>query len=184
MVLGPAGPSFPSSTGPGASYSMAYPLSSLVPQAPVSGTSINPSLLSTYSVGSSSNTSTPTPGSVGYNVRGHSSNTGAIAGGTVAGIAAISIIVVVLFFYRRRRRLLRTYVRSRATTPLPPVALVCSCVFSFFLAHRTQRTHQRSPRTMELRTRLSALLKHISTNTRHLYTVATPPSPEAQEYRR
>ena len=35
----------------------------------------------------------------------HNSNTGAIAGGVVGGVAAISIAVAVIFFYLRRRRL-------------------------------------------------------------------------------
>ena len=47
-----------------------------------------------------SSTATPIP------TGGHSSNAGAIAGGVVGGIAAISLIVAGLFFYRRRRRLL------------------------------------------------------------------------------
>jgi hypothetical protein len=107
-------------------------------------------------------------------VRGHSSNTGAIAGGTVAGIAAISIVVVAFFFYRQRRRslaqaapasgdgqagvynqhadqvpprpmsvqetvtsslpgtsnsLLRTYVRSRSSTPYLPLRLSAHLFF-------------------------------------------------------
>jgi hypothetical protein len=65
-----------------------------------------------YTAGSSSNTTTSIPGPAGYSVRGHSSNTGAIAGGTVAGIAAISIVVVALFFYRQRRRSLAQSVPS------------------------------------------------------------------------
>jgi len=46
----------------------------------------------------SSNTSTSIP------VGGHSSNAGAVAGGIIGGIAAISILVAALLFYLRRRR--------------------------------------------------------------------------------
>ena len=35
---------------------------------------------------------------------GHSSNTGAIAGGTACGIVAISIVIVLFFYFQRRRR--------------------------------------------------------------------------------
>ena len=103
-ILGPAGLSSSTPAGPSTVYSPVYPSSSLAPQPPVPSTQFTASL--SYTVGSSSNTTTSTPGPVpaGYSVKGHSSNTGAIAGGTVAGIAAISIVVVTLFFYRQRRR--------------------------------------------------------------------------------
>ena len=102
-ILGPAVPSPSTPTGPSTVYSPVHPSSSLATQPPVPSTQSTASL--SYTVGSSSNTTTSTPGSVpaGYSVRGHSSNTGAIAGGTVGGIAAISIVVVA-FFYRQRRR--------------------------------------------------------------------------------
>ena len=91
-ILGPAGSPF-SSTGPSTIKSPAYPTTP--------STTVTASLPS-YTVGGSSNTTTSGP--VGYSVGGHSSNIGAIAGGTVAGVAAISIVVVALFFYRQRRR--------------------------------------------------------------------------------
>jgi hypothetical protein len=52
----------------------------------------------------------------------------------------------------------------------PPVALVCSCVFSLFSIHRTRRTHLHSPSTKELQTRLSPLLKHLPCRTPDIYT--------------
>jgi hypothetical protein len=58
------------------------------------------SSITTASAGSSPNTTGP----VKYVTEGHSSNTGAIAGGTVGGVVAISVIIVALFFYRQRRR--------------------------------------------------------------------------------
>jgi hypothetical protein len=68
------------------------------PTNPVPSTTVTTSL-PPYTIGGSS-----TPGPVGYGVGGHSSNTGAIAGGTVAGVAAISIVAVALFRYRQRQR--------------------------------------------------------------------------------
>jgi len=72
--------------------------------------------------------------------------------------------------------LLRTYVRSRSRspTPLPPVALVCSCVFSLFSTHRTRRTDLRSPSTKELQTRLSPLLNHLPYRTPEICTPLPP----------
>jgi len=72
-LLGPSGPSV-STTGP---------------------TSI--SYTSSKGSSSSSNSVTPTP------IGGHSSNTGAIAGGVVGSIA-ISIVITALLYYLRRRR--------------------------------------------------------------------------------
>ena len=100
-ILGPAGPFNPSSssTGPSTSYPPNSPSSS---QAPVPSTSTAASI--SHTAGSSSNTTSPILGPGGYSVGGHGSNTGAIAGGTVGGIAAISIVAVALVFYWQRRR--------------------------------------------------------------------------------
>jgi len=59
------------------------------------GTSPNPTVFSGASSASASRTPTPTKSS---------SNVGAIAGGVVGGVAAISIAVVAVFFFLRRQR--------------------------------------------------------------------------------
>ena len=85
--------SFSSSTGPSTTYPPAY--------TPSSQTTIaSPS----HTLDSSSNTTTSIHEPGGYRVGGHSSNTGAIAGSTVGGIAAMSIVAVALFFYWKRQR--------------------------------------------------------------------------------
>jgi hypothetical protein len=205
-ILGPAGTSSVGTSSVGTSTT--YPSSSLA-QLPAPSTIVTASQPS-YTVGGASNTTTSGPS--GYKAAEHSSNTGAIAGGTVAGVAAISVVVVAMFFYRQRRRslaqsapstgdgqagvyyqhvnevpsrpmsghetvtsslpgtsgsLFRTYVRSRAPTPL---AFGCSCVSPLFPTHRTRRTELRSPGTKDLRTRLSPLLKHLPYRTPEIYT--------------
>ena len=82
-ILGPNGPSFSSSIGPSSTI-----------------------FIPAYSSSSSTQVTTTTtsnPRPAGHNAGGHSSNAGAIAGGTVAGVVAISIAVLALFFYRQRR---------------------------------------------------------------------------------
>jgi hypothetical protein len=61
---------------------------------------------STSSVRGSSTPTTATHVPTGV----HSSDAGAIAGGVVGGVAAISLLVAGLFFYRRRRSLLASSV--------------------------------------------------------------------------
>ena len=99
-ILSPYGTSesFSSSTGPSTIYSSTYPSTSQ----DVVLTSTTASLSHTVASSSSSTTSIHGPGGQST----HSSNTGAIAGGTVAGVVVISIVAVVSFRYGRRRSLL------------------------------------------------------------------------------
>jgi hypothetical protein len=83
-ILGPSG-SGSTSTGP----TNAYPFTPASSSSSYSASGV--------SRGSSSNSATPIP------IGGHSSNTGAIAGGVAGGIAAISIAIAALLFYLRRR---------------------------------------------------------------------------------
>jgi hypothetical protein len=62
-----------------------------------SSPSVSASASNTLANTASSSTSTSIP------VKGHSSNGGAIAGGIIGGIAAISIVVTALLFYLRQR---------------------------------------------------------------------------------
>ena len=72
----------------------------LGPSGPSSASSTSPTSTSSST---SSNSATPVP------IRSHSSNTGAIAGGVVGGLAAISIAIAALLYYLRGRQ-----------TPTPP----------------------------------------------------------------
>ena len=90
--------------------STTYPSSSS--QAPIFSTSTTAS--PSHSVGGSSNTITSTHGPVGFSAGGHTSHTGAIAGGVIAGLAVIGIIILALFCYlqRGRRRSVAPYAPS------------------------------------------------------------------------
>ena len=99
---------FSSSIAP-STGSTTYPPSSS--QAPVLSTSTTASP-SNIVGGSSNSTTTSARGPVGFSAGGHSSHKGAIAGGVIAGIAAIGVAALALFWYCRRRRAMAPYAPS------------------------------------------------------------------------
>ena len=181
-ILGPDGPPLSSSIGPSTIFKPAYSSSSLPTQ-----------------VTTPSTTTTSNPGPAGYNVGGHSSNTGAIAGGTVAGVVAISIVVVALFFYRRRRlsqahrpNMIQDLPRptsgqETATSTLPGTSssvlrpyvrsrapnplLPVALVCSCVFSHfPTHRSQLHTLGTRHFRTRLPPQLRHLPHRTSNIYT--------------
>ncbi|KAI0270212.1 hypothetical protein BGY98DRAFT_268172 [Russula aff. rugulosa BPL654] len=150
-----------------------------------SGSSVSVSASTT----GSSNTGTSLP------VREHSSNAGAIAGGVIAGIAAISILVAALLFYLRRRRSLEPIVvfegdgarhMDQVQLPMSDQWTVVETLPETMAPPKPYNPDDPTtyPEYQVVQPPPAYISDQIpSISPRSLYTVATPPNPQTQRYR-